>query len=77
MKITFICKQTKASDNLKTLISKKISKLDKFFLDETEAYVTLSRYRDSDVLELTISYAGTLFRSEVKDETFYHAMNGY
>lgn len=75
MKITFVCKQASVDDKLKTLITKKIGKLDKFFRDEAEAFVTLSRYRDTKVLELTISMGGTLFRSEVEDVSFYHAID--
>lgn len=75
MKITFVCKQATADDKLKAIIEKKLAKLDKFFKDEAEAFVTLSRYKDTEVLELTISMGGTLFRSEVEDESFYHGID--
>lgn len=75
MKITFVCKQATADDKLKSLFEKKVGKLDKFFRDEAEAFVTLSRYKDTEVLELTISMGGTLFRSEVEDESFYHGID--
>ena len=72
MKITFVCKQVTADEKLKALIEKKIGKLEKFFRDDAEAFVTLSRYKKTEVLELTISMGGTLFRSEVEGESFYH-----
>ena len=76
MKITFVCKkQVKLTDALRAVIEKKVSKLDKFFRDEAEAHVTLSKHKDNATLELTISMNGTLFRSEVTDETFYHAID--
>ena len=72
MKITFVCKQLTADEKLKALIEKKIGKLEKFFRDDAEAFVTLSRFKNTEVLELTISMGGTLFRSEVEGESFYH-----
>ena len=73
MKITFVCKQQVTVDEkLKAIIEKKIGKLEKFFRDDAEAFVTLSRYKKTEVLELTISMGGTLFRSEVEGESFYH-----
>ena len=66
MKITFVCKQLTADEKLKALIEKKIGKLEKFFRDDAEAF------KNTEVLELTISMGGTLFRSEVEGESFYH-----
>lgn len=77
MKITFLCKQqAKLTDALRAVIEKKTAKLDKFFRDEAEAHVLLTKYKNNVVLELTINSEGTFFRSEVKDETFYHAIDG-
>ena len=46
MKITFVCKQQVTVDEkLKAIIEKKIGKLEKFFRDDAEAFVTLSRYK--------------------------------
>ena len=61
MKITFVCKQVTADEKLKALIEKKIGKLEKLFRDNAEAFVTLSRYKTTEVLELTISMVGMLF----------------
>ncbi len=63
------------TDDLRTLIEKKIGKLDKFFFDNAEAFVTLSKKREKEILELTISAAGALFRSEVEGPTFCHAID--
>lgn len=76
MKTIIICrKQAKLTDALTAVIEKKVSKLDKFFRDEAEAHIALTKHKTSAVLELTISMDGTLFRSEVEDETFYHAID--
>ncbi|MBP5235938.1 MAG: ribosome-associated translation inhibitor RaiA [Clostridia bacterium] len=75
MKITIIARQVTVTDDLKELVSKKLSKFDKFFSDEAEAFVTFSKKKNTEKLEVTISYSGTLFRSEVEDETFNNSLD--
>ena len=75
MKISIIARQMTVSDDLKARLEKKLAKFDKFFPDGAEAYATFSKVRDSERLEITISYKGTLFRSEVKDKTFENALD--
>ena len=66
MKTTILLRQVTIDDDVRKLIEKKIKKLDKFFLDNAEAFVTLSKKREKEILELTITAAGSLFRSEVE-----------
>ncbi len=75
MKITIVGRQMNVWDEMKALIEAKLSKLEKYFNDEGEATVTLSSKHNQKCLEITISYGGTLFRSEVKDETFRNALD--
>lgn len=75
MKITIIGRQMNVENNLKALVEKKLAKFDKFFSDEAEAFVTFSRKRNKENLEVTISAAGTLFRCEEEDETFQNALD--
>jgi len=75
MKITVIGRQMDVPEDLKVLFDKKLSKFDKFFKDDAVAYVTLSRKRNLEILELTISSGGTLFRSEEEDATFQNAFD--
>ena len=63
------------TEDLKILFEKKLKKFDKFFNDDAAAYITLSRKRNLEVLELTISSAGTLFRSEKSSSTFNNALD--
>ncbi len=63
------------SNELKDLFSRKLSKFDKFFNDDATAYITLSRKRNLECLELTISSGGILFRSEEAEETFQNALD--
>ena len=76
MKINVIGRQMNVYDDMKALIDKKISKLDKFFSGQGDATVTLSHKRNEKSIEITISNSGTLFRSEVRAESFRDALDG-
>lgn len=75
MKITFNARQTNVKDSVKELVEKKLTKLDKYFDKEASAQVTFSNKRNLECLEITISHNGTLFRSEVEDETYRDALD--
>lgn len=75
MKISITGRQMAVSDDLKARIEKKLAKFDKFFPDGAEAYAAFSKVRESERLEITISYKGTLFRSEKKSDTFENALD--
>lgn len=75
MKIMFNCRQTNVNDSIKELVENKLSKLDKYFGKEASANVTFSRKRDLEAIEVTISYDGTLFRSETEDKFYRDALD--
>ena len=75
MKITIVGRQMNVWDEMKSTIDSKLKKLDKYFSDECNATVTLSSRKSSKCLEITIIYDGTIFRSEVQDETFRNALD--
>lgn len=75
MKITVVGRQMNVYEDMKLLIDKKLKKFDKFFSGEGEATVTLSCKHNQKFLELTISAAGALFRSEVGAESFRDALD--
>lgn len=62
-------------EDLRDLFEKKLRKFNKFFRDDTIAYITLSKKRNMEVLELTISSSGTLYRSEKESTTFNNALD--
>ena len=62
-------------EDCKELFARKLRKFDKFFKDDAVAYITLSRKRNRECLELTISSGGTLFRGEEEAETFNNALD--
>ena len=75
MKINIVGRQMNVWDEMKVTIEEKLKKLDKYFSDECTATVTLSSRKNSKCLEITIIYSGTIFRSEVQDETFRNALD--
>ena len=77
MKIDYLCKNYDASEKLKTVIDKKIQKLDKFFEDDTRIKIALKKgnTRSTDdlyTLELTILLDGTVLRAEVTSDNMYN-----
>lgn len=75
MKLNIVGRQMNVYQDMKVLIEKKLSKFDKFFSDEGDATVTLSCKHNEKSIEITISAAGTLFRSEVRAESFRDALD--
>ena len=75
MKIIITGRQIDVDEDLKSIITKKVSRLDKFFSDDAVAYVTLAREKSAERLELTVSTGGTLFRAEQSEKTFRDALD--
>ena len=62
-------------ESLKSAIEKKLSKFDKFFGADTEAFVTCKTRKGDKIIEITVNYGGTTFRSEEENETFITALD--
>ena len=75
MKITIYGKQMSVRDSLKEAVEKKLAKFDKFFGEETEAFVTCKVRKGVKIIEITVNYGGTTFRSEEENETFITALD--
>ena len=71
MRIEIIEKNCKASDKLRDIIDKKVSKLNKFFDDKAVCKVCLTEEKKSSRTEITIFYNGNIVRAEVSGENFY------
>lgn len=77
MTIEYLCKNYDASDKLKSIIDKKVQKLDKFFDDDTRIKIALKKgnTRSTDdlyTLELTILLDSTVLRAEVTSDNMYN-----
>ena len=75
MKITVYGKQMSVRESLKVAIEKKLAKFDKFFGEDTEAFVTCKVRKGVKIIEITVNYGGTTFRSEEESETFITALD--
>lgn len=75
MKIKVYGKQMTVRDSLTVLIEKKLRKFDKFFGEKTEAQVTCKTRKGVKIIEIMISYAGTMFRAEEESDTFITALD--
>lgn len=62
MKFTFTEKRYEASGDLRAYAEKKIGKLEKFFKNESEAYVTFYSERGRFTAEVTINNNGMFYR---------------
>ena len=62
-------------ESLKLSVEKKLSKFDKFFGEETEAFVTCKVRKGVKIIEITVNYSGTTFRAEEESETFITALD--
>ena len=67
MKFTFTEKRMDATPAMKEYAEKKISKIDKYFKTESEAFVTFSTERGRYIAEVTIKNNGMFYR--VKETT--------
>ena len=75
MKINIIGRKLNVRDSFKELVEKKLEKLDKFFKDDAVAHVTMSKEKNGERLEITVSSGTMLFRSEECDETFNNSLD--
>ena len=64
MRISISAKNLEISDYLRELVDKKVSKLERYFPQDTVAQVTLSVERNRHIVEVTIPYDGGLIRAE-------------
>jgi len=71
MKIEFLSKNYEAKEKLKDIITKKISRLDKFFDDDVAIKVTLKKAAALETMELTIMLDGMVLRSEVYSSNMF------
>jgi putative sigma-54 modulation protein len=75
MKLTINGKNIEVTEGLRERVTKKMSKLDKFFNNETEAHVTLSVQRLRQIAEVTISFNGIVLRAEESNEDMYTSID--
>lgn len=72
MKFEFIGRNYQVAQNLKDVTEKKLSKLDKYFIDqETLAKVCFKKEASTLTTEVTLEYAGKFVRATASSDNFY------
>ena len=75
MKVNILGKNIEVTEGLRNAVNKKLSRLDKFFEDEQEAFVTLSVQKARQIIEVTIRFNSVLLRSEEANTDMYAAID--
>lgn len=71
MKFIIIGKNIEVTPGLRSAVEDKIGKLEKYFSEDTEIYVTLSVEKDRQKIEVTIPVKGSIIRSEQVSNDMY------
>ena len=71
MRINITGRNMELTDGLKEAVEKKLSKLGKYFADDTIANVTLSVEKERQKIEVTIPVKGQIIRSEQVSNDMY------
>ena len=64
-------RNVEVTEGLKSAVTDKIGKLEKYFSEETEAYVTLSVEKERHKVEVTIPMKGNTLRAEETNSDMY------
>ncbi len=75
MKFTFTEKRMDSSEDLRAYATKKVSKLDRFFKSEAEAFVTFSLERGRFRAEITIHNNGIYYRASELTSDMYASVD--
>jgi putative sigma-54 modulation protein len=75
MKCNILGKNIEVTEGLRNAIEKKLSRLDKFFEHEQEAFVTVSVQKARQIIEVTIRFHSVLLRSEEANSDMYAAID--
>lgn len=75
MRVKFTGKNINVTEALKDVISKKVSKLDKYFKQDVEAHSVLSVQKNIQKFELTIPFKGGILRAEEESNDMYKSVD--
>ncbi len=73
MKTNIYLRKTQLTEEQKEMISKKISKLGKFFDDDVTADIVVGYQRDKKIVEITIRTKDMIYRAEKRSDEVYTA----
>lgn len=75
MKIELVAKNYTISESLNEVITKKVTKLDKYFEDDAICRIYLKKENKECKIEISFQYRGTTIRAEAKAEHFYDSID--
>lgn len=75
MKTTVNGRNYNVTEDQKLKIAKKLERFDKFFGDDARGNAVLRRTKHGEIVEITLSAGGMLYRSEVEDTTWINALD--
>lgn len=75
MKIEMVCKNCIAGEKLREVIDKKISKLDKYFEDDTKCKIYMKKEGKSSKMEVSLEYKGNFIRAQAYGDNFYDTID--
>jgi putative sigma-54 modulation protein len=71
MRFTISGKNIEVTEGLKSAVTEKLGKLERYFTPETEIHVTLSVEKERQKIEVTIPVKGNIIRSEQVSNDMY------
>jgi putative sigma-54 modulation protein len=75
MKVNIVGKNYTTYQRLQDVLDKKFSKLDKYFSDDVDAKVVLTKEKAKEKIEATINAKGAVFRVEETADNVYDAVD--
>lgn len=75
MKVKVHARNIKLTEALKEAVEKKVSKLEKYFIDDVEAKVTLSVQKNRHIVEVLIPFNGIAIRAEEATDDMYKSVD--
>lgn len=76
MRVIISGKGMEVSEYLKDLVTKKVSKLQRYFDEDTEAHITMSIQKSRHIVEVTIPFDGVVLRGEEATGDMYASVDG-
>lgn len=76
MKMTYTERKVTVSDKSKEYAEKKCAKLDRYFNSDTAAKIIFSEIKDRQIVEITVSHNGMIFRASDEQKDLFPAIDG-
>jgi len=75
MNIRITGKEVKATEAIKAYMEKKVSRLEKYFDENTDVTITIRAEKESQIAEMQIVSNGEVYRAEAKEKDLYASID--